>query len=724
MPYASRVTQLSFGLLLFLTLSARAAETEIGTVTMPLDGNLSAAIYEPGGQIVRTLLSAVPQTNRASVKLVWDGKDDAGKPVPAGKYQWKSLASRAKGVDDGWIGELANPPYGELSEHGANVEGVAVDSEGNVYETSGWEEAHQELRVWSPEGKGLRYRNAQGGSGLAVDEQYVYQLAGGMVRRYTRDNFLIRNWIGTLRGTIELDGGVVALGVGQDTLWVCGKDRVELHDKLTGDVTKTIAITAPLAVAVDARGYGWVANSGDRVTEVAPDGTLARAVTGLKQPGALAFGGPQQHLYIGEVASGRVLEVDPATLTQVKALFSAAKPGPVSDTALYWPLTGRASLAVDAQGRITVADIGCHRVLTFTPEGKLLRQRFSEMITAPMVDAQAAPDLVLSHNMEYQVNYRPGPEYGTWKVLNNWFGVNNGLRRKLGNQQYLFSLNNGKKIAVYDLKGDAMRPCAVIGADAGLYVWTDTNGDGKQQEEETVKTPGDSNYATYAPGLWVDGEGSLWIANWGGATVRLPLDGIDAKGNPRYDWTHKQTVIAKDDSKWRLDPRNMRVDPKNGDIYRVGWSSYYKVPGESFWMGGSVVERSSANGKRISAFPTLGGKDAVVIATDSDGQYFYTGHSGGNATGGLHWIRMYTTDGLLVTICNMGGPSGSNGGWMDHGFALTAFTHPKTGVHYAYAEEVFWGKSIRYRIDHLDTLVRPGQGEFTWEVPPKEEGSR
>jgi hypothetical protein len=716
---AAHMTQIRFCLFLLWTLPAWAAETEIGTVTMPLDGNLSAAIYEPGGQIVRTLLSAAPHTKDAVVKLVWDGKDDAGKPVPAGTYRWKSLASRAKGVDDGWVGELANPPYGELSEHGAHVEAVAVDSAGNVYETSGWEEAHQELRAWSPDGKGLRYRGAGGGQGLAVDEQYVYQLAENTVRRYTRDKFLLRNWIGTLRGTIELAGGVVAVGVGKDTLWVCGKDRVELRDKVTGDVTKSIALPAPRAVAVDARGYGWVANSGDRVTEYAPDGTKGREITGLKTPGALAFGGPQQHLYVGEVATGRVLEYDLAKLAQVRALFSAAQPGPVRDTALYWPLTGRASLAVDAQGRITVADIGGHRVLTFTPQGELLRMRYSEMVTAPMVDAQAAPDLVLSHNMEYQVNYRPGPGYGSWTVLNNWWGAYNGVRRKLGDRQYLFSINNGKKITVFDLTDDAMRPCAVIGADAGLYVWTDTNGDGKRQDEETVKTPGDSNYATYAPGVWVDGAGNFWIANWGGATVKLPLDGIDAKGNPRYDWTQKQTVIAKDTTKWGLDPRNLRVDPKNGDIYRVGWSSYYKVPGESFWMGGSVVERYSADGQRISAFPTLGGKDAVVIATDSDGQYFYTGHSGGNASGGLHWIRMYTNDGLLVTICHMGGPSGNNGGWMDHGFALTAFTHPKTGVHYAYAEEVYWGKSIRYRIDNLNTLVRPGQGEFTWELPTR-----
>ena len=709
-----------FPLLLLCALPTQAVDTVIGTVTMPIDGNLSAAIYEPGGQIVRTLLEAAPQAKDTVVKLVWDGKDDVGTLMPTGKYQWKSIASQAKGVDDGWIGDMGNPPFGELSENGSQVIAVAVDSNGNVYETSNWEEAHEELRVWSPDGKGLMFKSCPAGRALAIDDQFIYQATAinwkdelTAIRRFTKDKFLLRNWMGTLHGNIEMEGGIVALAVDSNTVWVCGKSSVEIHDKLTGEMRKTIAVISPLAVAIDPQGHGWIANNGNRITEYAANGTKGREITGLKKPGALCFGGPRLHLYIGEIETGRVLEYDITNLQQVRALFSAAKPGPVSDTALLWPLVGKASLAVDSQGRITLADLGNRRVMTYNPDGTLLRQRFSEMQMAPMVDVNVNPDLVLSHNIEYQVNYQPGADYGKWKILNNWYG-NGGqaVRRKIDNRQYMFSLF-GKKNTIFDLTNGIMRMSAIISADSkGLYVWTDVNGDGQQQDTETVKTEGVGNFNNLGPGVWVDGKGNFWIANWNGETVMLPLDGIDAKGNPLYDWTHRKTVITKDNTIWKTSPANMRVDPVNGDIYRVGSSPYYTMPNPWLWMGGTIVERYTADGKRVSAFPILGGVITVVIATDSDGQYFYTGHSEG---GKGPAVRMYTNDGLLVTICRMGtGPSGTGGGWMDHGLSMTAFTHPKTGVHYVYSEEVYWGKSVRFRIDNLNTLVRPNQGDFDW----------
>ena len=698
--------------LLLLLLSPLQARV-IGKVTMPRDGNISAVILDEGGQIIRTLLELSPTVKGTVVELNWDGLDDVGKKAPAGEYRWKTLSGLAKGVDDGWIGDMGNP-VGK-GEHGAHVISVAVDEEGNVYETSGWEEAHQEVRVWSADGEELRYRASGGGRAIAVDTRYIYQLVGdgkdSAVKRFTRDTLLLRPWTGTLFGTLTMDGGVNALGVGDEVIWLCGADRVQIHDKATGDLLRAIPCPTPLAVAVDARGYGWVAHSGDRVSEFSPDGAKGREIEGLKNPAALTFGGANHHLYIGERDSGQLLEYDSATLQCVRALFSAARPGPVSDTALLWPLAGGTSVAVDKIGRITVADIGNHRVMTFHADGTLLRMRYSEMVMAPMVDPAVNPNTVLSNNMEYEVDYQPGANYGKWRVINNWYGSGGaGIRRKLDGRDYLFTFN-GRNVRIFDLTNNAMRECAGLGVDdTGMYTWADSNGDGTRQDDEITRTEGAGNYSVLAPGLWIDHQGHLWIANWGGATVRVARENFDERGNPLYNWANRKTVIPLDDSQWKCRPNNLRVDPLNGEIYRISNSEYYTVPNQWFWMGGSVVERYTPDGVRISAFPILGGKPVVVIATDTDGRFFYTGHSDGDQ----HWIRMYTSDGLLVTICRMGGPSGNNGGWMDHGMALTAFRHPVTGVHYAYAEEVYWGKAIRYRIDNLDTVQRPGEGRFTW----------
>ena len=50
------------------------------------------------------------------------------------------------------------------------------------------------------------------------------------------------------------------------------------------------------------------------------------------------------------------------------------------------------------------------------------------------------------------------------------------------------------------------------------------------------------------------------------------------------------------------------------------------------------------------------------------------------------------------------------------GMGISAFTHTN-GERYVYAEEVFYGKSIRYRIDDLETLTR-FQGNFSWGDAP------
>ena len=80
-------------------------DTQIGTVTMPYDGYLSAAIYDSDGQIVRTLLAQFPE-QAGSVPLVWDGKDQLGRTVSQdGTYTWKALTSQVDVVDQGAVGD-------------------------------------------------------------------------------------------------------------------------------------------------------------------------------------------------------------------------------------------------------------------------------------------------------------------------------------------------------------------------------------------------------------------------------------------------------------------------------------------------------------------------------------------------------------------------------------------------------------------------------------------
>ncbi|MCA9261728.1 MAG: hypothetical protein KDA61_21070, partial [Planctomycetales bacterium] len=131
-------------------------------------------------------------------------------------------------------------------------------------------------------------------------------------------------------------------------------------------------------------------------------------------------------------------------------------------------------------------------------------------------------------------------------------------------------------------------------------------------------------------------------------------EGFDAQNNPVYDWANRKTEIGADSSEWEFSATNLRVHPATGETFLVGTTSKNDGLGP-FFMGGTAVDRRAADGSRISILPISGaegqpyfvgsGKYVVAIATGDDPDYFYTGHAGFDQ----HWVRMYTTDGLLVT---------------------------------------------------------------------------
>ena len=76
--------------LLFITGITHAADIPI---TLDKPSNVSAAIYDAQGRMVRELTRAEPmQSGKHS--LAWDELDMDGKPAPAGKYEWRSLQTQ------------------------------------------------------------------------------------------------------------------------------------------------------------------------------------------------------------------------------------------------------------------------------------------------------------------------------------------------------------------------------------------------------------------------------------------------------------------------------------------------------------------------------------------------------------------------------------------------------------------------------------------------------
>jgi hypothetical protein len=68
------------------------------TVTLDKPGNVSAAVYDAQGSLVRELMHAAPM-NAGKHSLIWDGLDRDGNALPAGDYLSNNSFS-ANVVDD------------------------------------------------------------------------------------------------------------------------------------------------------------------------------------------------------------------------------------------------------------------------------------------------------------------------------------------------------------------------------------------------------------------------------------------------------------------------------------------------------------------------------------------------------------------------------------------------------------------------------------------------
>jgi hypothetical protein len=95
-----------------------AEEQQPLTIALPVPDPqakvLSAAIYDAGGVMVRTLpvTSTSAGIRERSFTLRWDGLDDDGNPLPAGRYKVKVLTHR--GIGQRWVTSLhnaGNPPW-------------------------------------------------------------------------------------------------------------------------------------------------------------------------------------------------------------------------------------------------------------------------------------------------------------------------------------------------------------------------------------------------------------------------------------------------------------------------------------------------------------------------------------------------------------------------------------------------------------------------------------
>ena len=556
-------------------------------------------------------------------------------------------------------------------------------------------------------------------------------------------------------------------------VWVSNyrTNTVAVYDRNTGVQLATYSVTKPLGIAFDSAtpstSVVWLSNNGDRVTKLTYNGSItpSTVIPSLSDPTGLAIGGPSHHLFVAEAGSTHIHEYDISGTPALAGLgtFGSKQTGiDLGDSTFDWSGWGNwSSIAVDPTGILSVNDD--HRVQRFYTTGQnaggLYNSIFSEWVSSPVQTFNYGSNgthYLYSGRYTYEVDpsWAGGPRPGwlgdgTWRAtqriqLPRGFENSSPVLHRTINGHDLAYFISGNTVLIYTLTPTSARLSAVIGANwngpdfmtkslyndsgngiGGRYNWTDADGDGVidggsvgsgVDGEVTWNIP----YGTfsgltgfYAP--WVDNAGSIWYVDcddYGNQNItKVPLDSFDGLGNPIYDWAHKQTVVPYDGNDgYGFVPFTIRIDG-NGDIWALGGCRVAVSAEWGGWSNGAdwIAKYNSAGVRQFIA-PTLD-RTYCSIAIDNtatqSGYYF---------TGDEAWINMFSNDGLLVEQFVAGPASGGPNGWIDQAYGLGAFTNPVTGQLYVYAEEDWYGKSDRYRIDNTSTIQRQ-QGGFTYTNP-------
>ena len=614
---------------------------------------------------------------------------------------------------------------------------------------------------------------ASAGFGTYPDPSYLYIVlnsnapdtkpANNMAFRYS-----IEEWrmLGSCWG-IAADGYRV---------WVSNyrTNTLAVYNRDTGALLGQYTLTKPLGIAVDTSsadsGTVWVANNGDRLSKITFSGTsftLVSSLTGLSDPTGVTIGGPSHHLFVAESGHSHIHEYDISgtpTLAGMQTFGSKATGGTLGDSQFDWtPWGDWASLAIDSTGILNVTDD--HRIQRYytvanpgagIAAGDVYQSIFSEYVPSPVGTTDYGDNgthILYSGRYAYEVDpeYTGGPRKGwmgdgSWRLTERYDfprGYENGtpsLRRTINGHEMLYFIT-GATIIIYDITPTSQRMSAIVGVNwngpdlmsnsiynasgngiGGRYNWTDTDGDGVVDwtgaqsgaaGEVTWNIPygqfsGLTGY--FAP--WVDDAGNIWYLDVDATSrqhlIKVPLDGFDAAGNPLYDWAHRQTVITcNPNDGYGFVPFNIRI-AANGDIWALGYCTSSGRIGTGDINGADWIARFDSAGNRQFLAPTLGMTYAgfnIDMAATGASQYYFTGTQ--------VWVDMFTNDGLLVDEFTPGPASSGANGWMDNPYCIGAFTHPVTGNIYVYAEDSFYGKATRFRMDNMSTIQRT-QGTFTY----------
>ena len=347
------------------------------------------------------------------------------------------------------------------------------------------------------------------------------------------------------------------------------------YDKVTGDQIGTpVPVVDPVGVAADASGDLWVSHGAAAggpagvLSVFSPDGVFLRDASeaaGLSDVVALASAGGK--LYAADAGAGHVLvyDVSGPALADGGSPLTVGKPagyGVDDGVNYFWHLTG---VAADAGGDIyttqnLVSPQGASgtQLAKWSPGGVNLWVKGGyEYQSSGGAYAPGDPTTLYTSSLHrYTLDHATGawayagssayPGYDS----NKWSGLTTDAPAAAprfvtlgGRDFYTLVYNNRVLFYRVDPRG-ALHPSSIVGAaglaDGDAWTWDDPAGDGVPLDAQVADSGVNAGGVL---GMGVDSGGNVWYSvNF--QTYKLPLQGLDARGNPVYDWGKAVKVVT------------------------------------------------------------------------------------------------------------------------------------------------------------------------------------
>ncbi|HYG35251.1 MAG TPA: FlgD immunoglobulin-like domain containing protein, partial [Clostridia bacterium] len=549
---------------------------------LPKDGEVSVALVNSEGQTVRHL---VAQAARKAGRITerWDGLDENGKPLPAGKYTWKGiyhdpittrhlLSVHNSGrppfaTDDGTGGWGAD--HGHPATTCAVGEYMLLAWDGGE---AGWSLMRTDLkgrRQWGIRPGAVHLASdgtrifASGGNGFHDGSGVeVFSLADGRPLNFGRGTVKVEQpspipasemktparLYGTegqvVSSTLERElNNVTGLAYYRGVLYVsyANRDLVALYDAQQGTITATWKIPSPRRLAVCPDG-SLVIISGEGVAFV-NDGKVSRQISShLDTPISIAVD-RQDLIYVanrGALQNVSVFSAKGEYLRSIGLACGRPRRGDYDKRGMLEP----GGMSIDAQDQLWVAEtLDCPKRMSVwsTKTGECLQEFFGAGHYATSVSMDPKhEDEVLCHNVVWQVDLAKG----TWYPKSTMWRANDP--NEVGSHpfsQRVITATNGKQYAwvgsfvfcplnvLYERKGNTFYPlfaCFEVGEN-GKVPFPVLQGAGlakgayvwQDLDNNQKVSPNEvSGPTTFRTIAWVDTHLGIWSESNGGQLLK------------------------------------------------------------------------------------------------------------------------------------------------------------------------------------------------------------